>query len=322
MKYLSYHGKLDETHLRRINVTLHSIAQNKWSIVRNYSRQYNVAYNSFRNSDDYFLNNSDDSDFYSKTNEIQDLALTLAQQDVNAADIVTEAMQEAGSERDSIDNEIQNEEQKSFEELYQEYMEATQDEANQKAEAAQAVRDGLAEFQQATQDLREAIANQDAAVDARDLAEGSTAGTGTYTNPVTGETQTVTNDGNGTISISGVTASDGTVGTVTQHPDGTTTFTTEDGQTMPWSGGSPAEIADAATTATQTVIDEKTKDYNEIATDLKNQAEQAQHIGEENTGKALDAAEAAREEAQKNDPDTSNGNDDWGDWGDFANGGD
>jgi len=322
MKYLSYHGKLDETHLKRINVTLHSIAQNKWSIVRNYSRQYNLAYNAFRNSDDYFLNNSNDSDFYSKTNEIQTLALTLAQQDLDAANVVYEAAETAESERANAENEIQNEEKKSFEDLYQEYMEATADEALEKAEIMNEVLEGVDRAKGISDDLKDAISNQDAAVDARDLAEGTAAGTSTYTNPVTGETQTVTNDGNGTISISGVTASDGTVGTVTQHPDGTTTFTTEDGQTMPWSGGSPSDIADAAATATQAVIDEKTEQFQEAMEDLKTVQEQANHVGEENTGKALDAAEAAREEAQKNDPDTSNGNDDWGDWGDFATGGD
>lgn len=314
MKYLSYHGKLDETHLKSINVTLHTIAQSKWSIVRNYSRQYNLAWKAYIQGMNDYLDNTDglSNDYNTKTNTIFALVNTMVQQDASTATAVNEAIQEANE----AETEVQNETSGGLTPGEQALGEAV-DTYNQ---AEEALRDAQQAFNDARIEYGDATQNSERADNALAIATTPGAvGTGSYVDPDTNQPHTVTNDGNGTVTVTGVTLADGTVGTVTTT-NGVSTFTADDGSyTGPFDGSAQGVVQSGAQSAAEQVS-AAAQDFQSKAEQQQAAEEAKQQAQQEADSKALDYAEEQREEASKNDPDTSNGNDDWGDWEDFVNG--
>lgn len=317
MKTLSYHGTLDDTHLKRLNVTLHGIAQNEWNIVKNYSRQYNIAWNSYMKGASEYLESASDasSNYNAKTAEIQALVQEMINRDSSTISIVQEAQQEGADAR----TEVQQEAQEQTEELTK-----SAEELQEIVDAAQAATDA---YIQASDKQMTALENEQVAQENRnnydntmELIASGNAGTSTYVNPDTGLPTTFTREEDGTVTLTGVQASDGTIGTVTYNPDGTMTFTTEDGQTMPWTGEDPAVIVDndlATIVETAVNAEEAAKEAMAAADQAAKEMNEAQ---ENATSAAIDLEDQNRENAAKDDPDTTNGNDDWGEWGDFVNG--
>lgn len=317
MKTLSYHGTLDETHLKRLNVTLHGIAQNEWNIVKNYSRQYNLAWNSYIKGAEAYLADATEanSNYQSKTSELTKLVTTMMQTDSSTISAVQEAQQSG--------NEAQQEAKQEMQEQ-QENTGISESAVNEAIQAEQEARD---EFDKASEKSAEAMQaandayeNLEDHANAQSLANYGTEGTASYYNPETGQQETYTKNADGSSSISGVTASDGTVGTVTKGSDGTLTFTTEDGRTMPWTGDTPESIVSNAGKAVNDDAQQKLQENEKAMEELQKAQEDLNKASEEASSKELDLEEQNRENAQKDDPDTTNGNDDWGEWGDFVNG--
>ena len=319
MKTLSYHGTLDETHLKRLNVTLHAVEQNKWSIVKNYSRQYNLAYSSYIKGAEAYLTDATEanSNYQSKTYELATLVNTMMQADSSTISAVQEAQQSGSEAQQDVKQEMQEQQENAgiSESAVSEAIQAEQ-EAREEFDKAS---EKSAEAMQAANDAYENLEDH---ANAQSLANYGTEGSASYYNPETNQEQTYTKNADGSSSLSGVTASDGTVGTVTKGSDGTMTFTTEDGRTMPWSGETPETIVSNAGQAVNNDAQEKLQENEKAMEELQKAQEDLNKASEEASSKELDLAEQNREEAAKNDPDTSNGNDDWGDWGDFASGAD
>lgn len=292
MNRVLYSGKvMDDTELRRVNCILQTQANNMWSEVRTYDFLYKSSYRNYLNG---YTEYSDSSSVYNSANsDIGNMNLivntTLNVEGIQEAQqVAQQTADDSVSDREETETEIEiieglpDDWSFPFLDPYatdspydQDVLDQFKEMDKEESEANMALADAAQALQDSLNNDKKNIEANSTAVTYVNNPEASAGQEQSYINNETGQTQTVTisNDGQ-TITVSGVTASDGTVGSVTQNPDGTMTFTTEDGTSIPWTGDTPADIVSNA------------NDYN------------SKHVSQE-TRDAADAAKAARENLNK-----------------------
>jgi len=311
MNRVLYSGKvMDENELRRVNCILQTQANNMWSEVRTYDFLYKSSYRNYLNG---YIEYSDSSSEYSTTISEIGTMNTIVNSTMNVEG-VQEAQQSAQQAADdSVSNRAENENEiveglpddlpepsdlwgANFQDTLDKY---GYDEEKEQTSAwvAAATQDALQQIKEASQ---ENINSNEAA---KGLVAGGQTGTETYFNPETGQTQTVTVNSDGTVTLSGVTASDGAVGTVTQNPDGTMEFTPDGGGgPMTWSGGKPEDIIKQAGDSIKTQAGHDIENATKQAEEAKTNYEQIKAANEN----AFD--QATQEEAAKMAEETPSGN--------------
>jgi len=311
MNRVLYSGKvMDENELRRVNCILQTQANNMWAEVRTYDFLYKSSYRNYLNG---YIEYSDSSSEYSETISEIDTMNTIVNSTMNVEGVqeAQQAAQQAAD--DSVSNRTENENEAieglpddlpEPSDLYGANFQDTLDKYGYNEEKEQtsawvktATEDALALIKEQSQ---ENIKNNE---DAQSLVKSGQTGTANYFNPETGQTQTVTVNSDGTVTLSGVTASDGTVGTVTQKPDGTMEFTPNgSGESMPWTGGKPEDIIKEAGDGIKTQADSDIEKAKEQAEEAKKEYEQIKAANENAFN------QATQEEAAKMAEETPSGN--------------
>lgn len=311
MNRVLYSGKvMDENELRRVNCILQTQASNMWSEIRTYDFLYKSSYRNYLNG---FTEFSDSSSEYSDTiSEIGTMNTIVAStMNVEGVQEAQQAAQQAAD--DSVSNREENENEiidglpdppdgTIVSEYSSDFLNTLNENGyseRREEEAALAAQEALDALTRTTAESQENIKNNGEAWSL--VAEGEE-GTKTYYNPETGQTQTATVNSDGTVTLSGVTASDGTVGTVTQNPDGTMTFTTEDGTTMKWSGDTPLDIINQAGDSIQTQADQDIENASKAAEEANTNYDQIHNANNDAFN------QAAHEEAAKMAEETPSGN--------------
>lgn len=326
MKVL-YHGQhLNESHLRRINCTLQTLANDVWASIRTYDITYRKAYSRYVESyqeaaDGVSYGNEATSianSMYGILNQVENLQGTAeaiaAAEEAKSENDFEQAAEENDTPAPVVDG-LPDEPSINQDDVNSDLAKALDDATNEANEKAQEALDAIHATQEAAQAAQDAVNNLGDAVEAQGYANpNAAAGTATYTNPLTGETQTVTNDGNGTVSISGVTWTDSEgnthVGTVTQNPDGTMTVTDPStGTSEAWYGGTPQDIATAGANAANQQAEDAMQDMRDKS-EISN--EKTQEYNEANAQKeaAQDAYnQAAQQTAEQMNENSPSGND-------------
>lgn len=323
MNRVLYSGKvMDDTELRRVNCILQTQANNMWSEVRTYDFLYKSSYRNYLNGYIEYSNSS--SEYNSATSEIGNMNLIVnTTVDIEGVQEAQQAAQQTAD--DSVSDREETEDENTVEiieglpddwsfnglDYYDTDSPYDQDVLDQFKAMDQEEKEANVTLADAVQALQDSIDNDRenkldtfTAQSYVNNPEASAGESQTYVNNETGQTQTVSiSDDGQTITVSGVTASDGTVGTVTQNPNGTMTFTTEDGTSMPWTGGTPQDIVNNAYDYNEKNASQETYD---AAAAAKEAQEHLHDLQKENTEifneYAQDVAERMSEETPSGNP--------------------